>query len=88
MTFVAAAPPSTEIRSDPDAQVLADAEDVLVRVLFDDIVRTLLRPATGRIPEPVPAPARRRAQTAPPPETGSVDRRGPAWARSPPWISG
>lgn len=87
MTFVAAAVPSTEIRSDPDARVLADAEDVIVRVLFDDIVRTLLRPATGPADGP-PARDRRRAQTAPPPKTGSVDRRGPAWARSPPWISG
>ncbi|MBX0301239.1 hypothetical protein K2F54_14790 [Cryobacterium sp. 1639] len=83
MTFVAAAVTATQFRSDPDARVLADAEDILVRVLFDDIVRTLLRPTTGRIPASAVVPVT-PVSTAAPPVAGSRDRRRPAWARSPP----
>jgi hypothetical protein len=83
MTFVAAAVRSTEFGSDSDARVLADAEDILVQVLFDDIVRTVLRPATARIPAPASARLP-RMRTAEPPVTESRDRRRPAWARSPP----
>lgn len=82
MTFVAAAVTATQFRSDPDARVLADAEDILVRVLFDDIVRTLLRPTTGRIPASAVVPVTPVSTAEPVAEPR--DRRRPGWARSPP----
>ncbi|MET0955413.1 MAG: hypothetical protein ABWY68_05640, partial [Cryobacterium sp.] len=84
MTFVAAAVLRTELGRDPDLQVLADAENVIVGVLFDDIVRTLVRPSTtlGAGPVPMALPGRGRMSSTP----ATVGRHdsATAWARSPP----
>ena len=84
MTFVAAAVPSTEVWHDHELHVLAEAEDVIVGVLFDDIVRTLLRPSTAPIAERARAatPARERAEPAP--ATVGRQHSRPGSARSPP----
>jgi hypothetical protein len=83
MTFVAAAVPAT-VRPDHEALVLADAENVIVSILFDDIVRTMLRSPTELAPEPLPAAVPRRERTCPRPVTTGRQRTGAAWARSPP----
>jgi hypothetical protein len=85
MTFVvaAAAEPATVWR-DQDSQVLAEAENVIVGILFDDIVRTLLRPATVLVPLPVAAERPRRERMAPAPTTVGRQHTSDAWARSPP----
>ena len=84
MTFVAAAMPRTEPWRDHDLQVLADAENVIVEVLFEDIVRTMVRaPATlgaGPMPRVVP----RRGRISSTPVTVGRASSGTAWARSPP----
>ena len=85
MAFVVAARPPIEAWRDQDAQVLAEAEDVIVGILFDDIVRTLLRPPTPLVPKFVSAPSPSRERTGPPPVTAGRQRSGAAWARSPPY---
>jgi hypothetical protein len=52
MTLVAAVPPPAVDSSDRGEELLAEVGDVLVRVLFDDIVRRLTAPAATRDPEP------------------------------------
>jgi hypothetical protein len=87
MTLVAAALPPVEVQRDHDVQVLVEAENLIVDILFDDIVRTLLRQATRGLAAPAPV-AVKGARTAPPPVAESPDRRLPAWARSPPGMAG
>lgn len=84
MTLVAAALPPVEAWRDHDAQVLADAEDVIVGILFDDIVRTLLRSPTPLVPEPAPARPLRAERMRQLPATTGRQLSHPAWARSPP----
>ena len=84
MTFVAAALPPVVAWRDHDAQVLADAEDVIVGILFDDIVRTLVRPPTPLVPAFVPAATPSRERMGPSTVTAGRQRSGAAWARSPP----
>jgi hypothetical protein len=84
MTFVAAAVPPPEVRREHETQVLADAEDVIVGILFDDIVRALLRPPTAVVPEPEPAATSRRERMQDTRATTALDRTSAAWARSPP----
>jgi hypothetical protein len=86
MTLVAAALPPVEVRRDHDVQVLVDAENLIVDILFDDIVRTLLRPATRGLATPTPELVK-GSRTAPAPVVESRDRRRPAWARSPPEVA-
>jgi hypothetical protein len=83
MSFVAAAVPAT-VRPDDEAQVLADAENVLVSILFDDIVRALMRPPTALVPQPAPAATPKRERMRQTPVTTGRRRVGAAWARSPP----
>jgi hypothetical protein len=87
MTLVAAALPPVEVRRDHDGQVLVEAENLIVDILFDDIMRTLLRQATRGLAAPAPVSVK-GSRTAPPPVVESRDRRRPAWARSPPGMAG
>ena len=66
------------------ADVLAEAEDVIVGVLFDDIVRTLLRPSTAPIAERARAATPARERTEPAPATVERQHSRPGSARSPP----
>jgi hypothetical protein len=87
MTLIAAVLPPTNLGADPDLQVVAEAEDIIVGVLFDDIVRALRPVATGRHPGRGrgPAPLRRANRTeAPPPATAYPEPKRWGWARSPP----
>jgi hypothetical protein len=84
LVAVAAAVPSAELWRDHEMQVLTDAENVIVGVLFDDIVRTLMRPPTAPVAEPVPAAFPRRGRMSPTPVTVGRQSSGTAWARSPP----
>jgi hypothetical protein len=84
MTFIAAAVPSTEPWRDHDLQVLAEAENVIVGVLFDDIVRTLVRPSTAPVAEPAGAATPGLERTEPAPATVGRRHSHPGWARSPP----
>jgi hypothetical protein len=52
MTLVAAASPRAVDSTDEGEQLLAEVDDVIVRVLFDDIVRRLTTPVAARDPEP------------------------------------
>jgi hypothetical protein len=52
MTLVAAVSPSVVDSTDQGEQILAEVRDVIVRVLFDDIVRRLTTPVATRDPEP------------------------------------
>jgi hypothetical protein len=84
MNLVAAALPPTELGRERDVQVLADAEDVIVGVLFDDIVRALVRAPTAFTSEPLPPARPRPKRMGPPPVTAGLQRFRTAWARSPP----
>ncbi|WP_297370267.1 hypothetical protein [Cryobacterium sp.] len=84
MRLVAAALQAVDAPPDRGDQILADAENVIVSVLFDDIVRMLLTPATLRDPEPHPEVSPRPARTVAPRVPEGQDRMRPEWARSPP----
>ncbi|PXA68331.1 hypothetical protein [Cryobacterium arcticum] len=86
MTFVAAAVPRTEPWRDHDLQVLADAENVIVGVLFDDIVRTLVGSPTALGAGPVPMAVPRRGRMSSTPVRVGRQSSVTAWARSPPWM--
>jgi hypothetical protein len=84
MNLVAAALPPTELGRERDVQVLADAENVIIGVLFDDIVRTRLRAPTAFAPQPAFPSLPRPKRMGPPPVTAGLRRPHTAWARSPP----
>jgi hypothetical protein len=57
MTLIAAASTRADPQTDRGGQVLAEVDDIIVRVLFDDIVRQLTTPVQARDPEPSPRAA-------------------------------
>jgi hypothetical protein len=52
MTLVAEVLPRAVDSTDRGEQFLAEVDEVIVRVLFDDIVRRLTTPVAARDPEP------------------------------------
>jgi hypothetical protein len=84
MNLVAAAVPSSETREDSAARVLADAENVVVGILFDDIVRGLVRPPAALVRQPEPGDAPRSEWMGAAPITTGRQRSTTPWARSPP----
>lgn len=84
MSLVAAASLRTDTHPVRDDQVLAEVDDVIVRVLFEDIVRHLTTPVAVRDPQPSD-----RAETPDAPGLRSrawvpAARIHPGRARSPP----
>jgi hypothetical protein len=84
MNLVAAAVPSSETREDSAERVLVDAENVVVGILFDDIVRGLVRPSAALVRQPEPGDAPRSERMGAAPRTTGRQRSATPWARSPP----